>query len=268
MYKIVGHRGLPEYYPENSLLGMLGAVAAGADALELDVQFSKDGVPFLCHDGTLERVAGVSKYIWDVSSEDLVTISCGERSRFGDRYQAETFCSLERLSAALSHFQGEIFIEVKAESFAVFDRKFCLEQVLKASQLIHCQRRIISFDDELVRLAAATDLAVGLVVKAINSEVIALLASLLRSPKQNGVDSYLAFPKAALMTSSTEPEATRFDGKLASDETRGLIKSALDQSLSLFVYDITDPHEARELHRLGISYIESWNAYALLQPTS
>lgn len=37
------HRGFSGQYPENTMLAFEKAVEAGADGIELDVQFSKDG---------------------------------------------------------------------------------------------------------------------------------------------------------------------------------------------------------------------------------
>ena len=46
---IIGHRGLPGLYPEEVIAGYRAAIAAGTDALELDLQSSNDGVLFACH---------------------------------------------------------------------------------------------------------------------------------------------------------------------------------------------------------------------------
>jgi glycerophosphoryl diester phosphodiesterase len=53
--QLLGHRGDPEHHPENTLEGFLNAVRCGADGVELDVQVSRDGVPVVIHDATLDR---------------------------------------------------------------------------------------------------------------------------------------------------------------------------------------------------------------------
>ena len=40
---IIGHRGLPGLFPEEVIAGYRAAIAAGTDALELDLQSSSDG---------------------------------------------------------------------------------------------------------------------------------------------------------------------------------------------------------------------------------
>lgn len=52
---IIAHRGASGTCPENTLLAFDRALEYGADALELDVRLSADGVPVVIHDSTLER---------------------------------------------------------------------------------------------------------------------------------------------------------------------------------------------------------------------
>src|SRR5690606_31538793 len=54
---MLGHRGAPAEATENSVASLLAAAAAGADAIECDVQLTADGEPVVFHDWTLERLA-------------------------------------------------------------------------------------------------------------------------------------------------------------------------------------------------------------------
>lgn len=53
--EFVGHRGAPTLAPENTVRSMRIAAAAGTAIVEADVRFTKDGVPILMHDPTLDR---------------------------------------------------------------------------------------------------------------------------------------------------------------------------------------------------------------------
>ncbi|MBW5482817.1 glycerophosphodiester phosphodiesterase [Streptomyces bambusae] len=55
---VVGHRGDPYRVRENTLGSLRSAFARGADAVEIDVRLTRDGVPVLLHDETLERLWG------------------------------------------------------------------------------------------------------------------------------------------------------------------------------------------------------------------
>jgi glycerophosphoryl diester phosphodiesterase len=52
---VIAHRGASGQFPENTLLAFREAVAQGADAVELDVRLTRDGVPVVLHDATLDR---------------------------------------------------------------------------------------------------------------------------------------------------------------------------------------------------------------------
>jgi glycerophosphoryl diester phosphodiesterase len=56
---IIGHRGASAHAPENTHAAFALAFEAGADGIEFDVRLARDGVPFVFHDATLERTAGV-----------------------------------------------------------------------------------------------------------------------------------------------------------------------------------------------------------------
>lgn len=51
----ISHRGCGARYPENTLYAFAAALHDGAEAIELDVHLSADGVPVVIHDPTLER---------------------------------------------------------------------------------------------------------------------------------------------------------------------------------------------------------------------
>lgn len=67
------HRGLHDNEgdaPENSMAAFQKAVEAGY-GIELDVQLSKDRIPVVFHDETLERVCGVKGNVRDYTYEEL-----------------------------------------------------------------------------------------------------------------------------------------------------------------------------------------------------
>jgi glycerophosphoryl diester phosphodiesterase len=52
---VIAHRGYSMVAPENTLVAFNHALLAGADFVELDYYHSKDGVPVVLHDSTLDR---------------------------------------------------------------------------------------------------------------------------------------------------------------------------------------------------------------------
>ena len=55
MFTIIAHRGASAYYPENTLASFEGAIALGADMVELDVQLTSDGEVVVFHDEKISR---------------------------------------------------------------------------------------------------------------------------------------------------------------------------------------------------------------------
>ena len=53
--RIIAHRGFMRRFPENTLVAVKGAFDNGADAVEVDIRLSADGVPVVMHDETVDR---------------------------------------------------------------------------------------------------------------------------------------------------------------------------------------------------------------------
>ena len=69
--KIFGHRGAKGYYPENSMLSFERALEMGADGLELDVHYSKDGEIVVFHDFEMDRMTLHKGMIFEKTWEEL-----------------------------------------------------------------------------------------------------------------------------------------------------------------------------------------------------
>jgi glycerophosphoryl diester phosphodiesterase len=52
---VAAHRGAHAKFPENSVGAIKEAIRLKVDIVEIDVKVSKDGVPFLMHDRTMDR---------------------------------------------------------------------------------------------------------------------------------------------------------------------------------------------------------------------
>ncbi|KRN81120.1 glycerophosphodiester phosphodiesterase family protein [Ligilactobacillus acidipiscis] len=68
---IFGHRGAPFDFPENSLAGFKYALAHHIDGLEFDVHLSKDQIPVVIHDETLDRTTNGSGRVHDYTLKQL-----------------------------------------------------------------------------------------------------------------------------------------------------------------------------------------------------
>jgi glycerophosphoryl diester phosphodiesterase len=67
---VIAHRGASGYLPEHTLAAQAMAVGQGADFIEQDVVLSRDGVPLVLHDLTLDAVTDVALRFPDRARDD------------------------------------------------------------------------------------------------------------------------------------------------------------------------------------------------------
>jgi glycerophosphoryl diester phosphodiesterase len=73
----VAHRGAPYHVRENTVGSLRCALDQGADAVEVDVRLTRDGVPVLLHDETLERLWDIDRPLAALSAEELRGLTAG-----------------------------------------------------------------------------------------------------------------------------------------------------------------------------------------------
>jgi len=130
---LVAHRGYAARYPENTRESLAAAVAVGARFLEFDIQLSADGVPVLLHDATLDRTAGRTGSVFDLSAADLNLVEVNETDRLNGTFQGVCIPQLQQVAADLARWPGvSAFVEIKEESLNHFGTVFMVERVLKA----------------------------------------------------------------------------------------------------------------------------------------
>ncbi len=151
---LVGHRGYPQRYPENTLTGIEAAIKAGAKAIEFDIQLSADAVPVLFHDETLERVTGHSGRIMDQPFSALRELRAAETERFQSRFENVPISSLAEASETLmNHRDTEIFVEIKHESLTAHGTENTVKAVIDAIQPVAENCIITSFDADALSCA-------------------------------------------------------------------------------------------------------------------
>lgn len=75
----LAHRGFSSKYPENTMLAFIKAKEEGfCDGIELDIQLSKDNVPVIIHDETLERTTNGIGFIKDFTYKELRILDAGK----------------------------------------------------------------------------------------------------------------------------------------------------------------------------------------------
>ncbi|KAB1142093.1 glycerophosphodiester phosphodiesterase [Streptomyces luteolifulvus] len=73
----VAHRGDPYRFRENTLDSLRSALRQGADAVEIDVRLTRDGVPVLLHDETLKRLWELDRPLRSLSADEVRGLTDG-----------------------------------------------------------------------------------------------------------------------------------------------------------------------------------------------
>lgn len=109
--QISSHRGNSLIAPENTLPALENAILAKSDYAEIDIQETKDGVLVLLHDHSLYRTAGIRKYIWNVTLEEIRSLDAG--SWFAEDYRETPIPTLEE---ALEYCKGQIKLNIEIKT--------------------------------------------------------------------------------------------------------------------------------------------------------
>lgn len=148
---LIAHRGYSGKYPENTLLAYQAAYAFGARWMECDIQLTKDGVPVLHHDESLERMASVKKDVRQLTNKEFKKLNAYYPEKFDDEFYGNAFTTLKKLSRWIASDRDiKMFVEVKQHSIDAFGVEECMKQIFKRILNITNQVILISFNDEIV----------------------------------------------------------------------------------------------------------------------
>lgn len=106
---VIAHRGDSAEYPENSLDAIISAAEQGADAVEVDVRCSKDGVPYLFHDDTLDRVSDGKGKASELTIDALKKLTV-THARTGRK---ASICTLDEAVVALKDRRAFLHVDLK-----------------------------------------------------------------------------------------------------------------------------------------------------------
>ncbi len=101
--KIIAHRAGTDRYPEQSLASIHHSLSLGADYAEVDVRFTKDQVPVICHDDNTRRVFGLDENVWDMPLEKFLSL----------RYTADPAMRAYSLEQLFADDPGPLLLHIK-----------------------------------------------------------------------------------------------------------------------------------------------------------
>ena len=144
---LIGHRGEPDSWPENSLAGFEAVLSAGAHYIETDVQLTADSVPVLSHDPSLLRVTGQDVVITATQYEAVRAIPAGYQEHFGNRYPDYRIARLDEFVDLLQQWpRAKAFVELKQASIIAHGKARVVDTVMNTIKPVATQCMLISFD--------------------------------------------------------------------------------------------------------------------------
>jgi len=141
---IIGHRGASAAAPENTIAAFREAIAVGADGIEFDVRLTRDGVPVVIHDRSLQRTARLPHRIADLTWSELQPLD-------------QTVPSLDELLTLFESNKLLMYLEIKCDSAA--ERQPLVEGSCKLIHQHSVQERVIvgCFDLPTLKVARQID---------------------------------------------------------------------------------------------------------------
>lgn len=219
------HRGLSGAAPENTAAALQLGLSNGLPWTELDVLFTADDVPVICHDDHLQRFGHdltLSEQPWSA----LKDLDMG--SWFGSNFADQHLLTLAASLELLAHHQTGINIELKPELYGRLSgpRSLALTRQFAAVEALGLQLLLSSFDPRLVNWCRqhCPDIPRAVLVEG----------SLTRAHEQ------MAELAAASALHLEDPYTSADD-----------IQRVRAQGLSCRVYTVNDPPRARALAAWG-----------------
>lgn len=225
--QIIGHRGCAAYAPENTLPSIYTAADMGVDWVELDIKLTKDQVPVIFHDETLDRTTDSTGFVKDHTLAELKELDAG--LWFGESFFDTRIPTLEQAVDALIECELGVNFEIKPCEGRERETAEVALDMLSQIWDDHNKILISSFSPESVEVTA--EMAHGWA----------------RALCVGGGDELLE--NWAELAKALEVNALSFDGNTATQEQIMLMQEA---GLPMLAYTINDEEQARALQSLGI----------------
>lgn len=229
--KVIGHRGAAAYAPENTLEGIATAADLGVEWVEFDVKLTKDSVPILFHDETLDRTTNGSGNVADVTYEDIRQLEAG--SWFSDGFAGIKIPTLEEAVDVLIRHNLGLNLEIKPCPGREKETAEAALDVL--SQIWDDHNRLLISSFQHVSLEAARDMAPDWARGY-------LIGGDQMPDNWREMADYL------------DATTMNIGSRLI---TRELCDEIMDLEMPILVYTVNQPDEARRLQQWGVDCVFS-----------
>lgn len=150
--RVCAHRGFSTVAPENSMAAYGAAVALGAEEIELDLWYSKDGEVITVHDGVIDNISTGTGNVYDYTYEELLEFDFGVK--FGEKFKGLKILKFEEVLKKFA-CHAIMNIHIKTVDFDCdYDREF-LEKIVALIEKYDCKKYVYFMcgNDNFLKLA-------------------------------------------------------------------------------------------------------------------
>ena len=109
--KVAAHRGVSSLAPENTLSAFRKAAEMGCEWIELDVQLTRDNVPVVIHDKTVQRCTNGTGIVSEMDLVELKSLDAG--TWFSEAFCQEQVPTLKESLLLANNYNLNVNIELK-----------------------------------------------------------------------------------------------------------------------------------------------------------
>lgn len=143
----VAHRGGGHDAPENTIAAIRAASKNGATGVELDLEFTADGVPVLMHDETVDRTTNGSGPLSKMLFSELRKLDAAAKHRFSDRFRGEKVPTLQEAVEECIKRQLTIYFDVKGHPD---EAAAALKELFRKYPVLYNTSIVCSFEPKVI----------------------------------------------------------------------------------------------------------------------
>ncbi|XP_060951089.1 glycerophosphodiester phosphodiesterase 1-like [Limanda limanda] len=143
----VAHRGGGHDAPENTIAAIREAWKNGAGGVELDLQFSADGVAILMHDETVDRTTNGSGPLSQMRLSDLRKLDAAAKHRLSEKFAGEMIPTLEEAVEECIKLHLVIYFDVKGHPD---EAAAALKELYKKHPVLYNSSIVCSFEPKVI----------------------------------------------------------------------------------------------------------------------
>jgi glycerophosphoryl diester phosphodiesterase len=234
--QVIGHRGASGHAPENTLAAFRLAADLGAQAIETDLQLTRDGHIVLVHDDKLQRTTSERGLVTAKTLDELKTLDAGSwfpkrvlrKRRAASRFAGERIPTLEELLDLARERALYLYLEIKAPC-APGTEQAVVTAIREAGALARCA--VICFDPAVLGGVRQADSAVP-------------LGYLFNRRQKDAVSRAVAAGAKIIL-----PHASRVTSKLIAEAKR--------EGLKVVTWTVNDSKQMKQFMALGVDGIMS-----------